>query len=258
MRTLKFLLVFATALVLAAAPVWPPVFAMPLEDSSAHAEGGLLLQGNDNDDNSNGNDNDGNANDNGDNDNGNANDNDNGNGNDNDNGNATDNDNGNGNDNDNGNGNDNDGGVSPALPPPPAPAAAPANQVSATVRAGQAGGTQLFLPGGSVVVQVVSAAPLNRDVALTLRSLTSGSVPATPGPLVGELVFELVVEGGLPGEVNLSVGYDDPGGLNEANFVLGFFDGSRWIEAPKQARDAGANYVASSTASTGTYALYQR
>jgi hypothetical protein len=249
MRALKFLLVFATALVLAAAPVWPPVFAMPLEDSGARAEGALLLQGNGNG-NGNGNDNDK----------GNANDNDNGNGNDNgnDNGNGNDNDNGNGNDNDNGNGNDNDGGVSPALPPPPAPAAAPANQVSATVRAGQAGGTQLFLPGGSVVVQVVSAAPLNRDVTLTLRPLTSGSVPATPGPLVGGLVFELVVEGGLPGEVNLSVGYDDPGGLNEANFVLGFFDGSRWIEAPKQARDAGANYVASSTAATGTYALYQR
>ena len=242
MRTVRFLLVFATVLVLAAAPVWRPVFAMPLADSSAHAEGGLLLQDNDNDDNSNGNDNDDNANDNGDNDNGNGNDND----------------NGNENDNDNGNGNDNDGDMSPAPPPPPPPAAALANQVSATVRAGQAGGTQLFLPGGSVVVQVVSAAPLSRDVTLTLRQLSSGSVPATPGPLVGGLVFELAAEGGLAGEINLSVGYDDPGGLNEGSFVLGFFDGSRWVEAPKQARDAGANYVASSTAATGTYALHQR
>lgn len=187
------------------------------------------------------------------------NDNGNNNGNKNGNGNGNSNGNGNGNSNENGNDNESDGSLTPVAP-------APAPSAPNCARAGQGG--VFSSADGRIAVRVFGSMP--QDLAISITMVTPGTVPATPGQLVDQLVFRLQAQGcggeprpaNLPAEVNLGVRYSDAdaAGLNEQSFTLALLDptANTWAPAAKQASDPAANYASATIANTGTYALYQR
>ena len=100
---------------------------------------------------------------------------------------------------------------------------------------------------------------------ITLERVDPASAPATPGPRLDEIVFNLAASscgGGsltvLPEEVNLGIAYSDPGGLNEANLTIARLEGGQYVTAPKLAADPPANYVSATITQPGGYIVYQR
>jgi len=181
--------------------------------------------------------------------------------------NANGNSNGNSNGNDNGNGVDNGddepnpgrrggGGSSPAAPQPPA------SQAGRCFAMGQTGALTLILDGGTVTLNVVAGSTFPRDSRTTLGKVDPASVPATPGPRVDEIVFELRAQEGcdgatigeLPADANLGVSYRVP--ADKAALRLARLDGSQWVDIPT-VPDPTNPYVSATVRRTGVYVLYQ-
>jgi hypothetical protein len=188
------------------------------------------------------------------------------NGNNNNNGNS----NGNSNQNDNGNsvddGDDDRGssaenrrGSQPAAPPPPASTA------GRCFAAGQSGTLSLILDGGTVTLNVVSGSAFPRDSRVTLGKVDPASVPATPGPRLDELVFEIRAQEGcdgsalseLPADANLGVSYRVP--ADKPTVRIAFLtggDGGTWVDVPT-VPDPSNPYVSATVRRTGVYTVYQ-
>ncbi len=141
----------------------------------------------------------------------------------------------------------------------PIPQAA-ASEVNACLSAG--GQLTLIMDGANAAIRNVSG-----SVNVTLKRADASSVPATPGPRLGNIVFE--VSGGacggglgtnLPQEVNLGVSYESrlASGLNEANLVLARLEAGQWVPAAKGAADAPNNFVSATIQQGGTYTVYQK
>jgi len=175
--------------------------------------------------------------------------------------------NGNSNNNDNGNevddGDDNPpgvrrggGGSSPAAPQPPASTA------GRCFAAGQTGALTLILDGGTVTLNVVAGSTFPRDSRVTLGKVDPASVPATPGPRLDEIVFEIRAQEGcdgsalaeLPADANLGVSYRVP--ADKATLRLARLDGGQWVDVPT-VPDPANPYVSATVRRTGTYVLYQ-
>lgn len=183
------------------------------------------------------------------------------------------NENGNSNGNGNGNGNDNgnevdDGDDNPpddrpgtsrptsAVPQPPASTAGRCFAV------GQSGALTLVLEGGTVTLNVVPTSTFPRDSRVTLAKVDPASVPATPGPRVDEIVFEIRAQEGcdgsalteLPADTNLGVSYRVP--AEKSKLRLAFLEGDRWMDVPT-VPDPASPYVSATVRQTGIYVLYQ-
>jgi hypothetical protein len=173
--------------------------------------------------------------------------------------------NGNGNANDNGNeiddGDDNPppgrrGGPSMAAPQPPASAA------GRCFADGQSGVLTLILDGGTVTLNVVAASTFPRDTRVTLARVDPASVPATPGPRVDEIVFEIRAQEGcdgrpldeLPADTNLGVSYRVP--ADKSALRIARLDGGQWVDVPT-VPDPANPYVSATVRRTGIYVLYQ-
>jgi hypothetical protein len=174
--------------------------------------------------------------------------------------------NGNGNGNDNGNdvddGDDephrdrNDRGGKPASPP------APSSVDGRCYAAGQTGALSLTLDGGTVTLNVVAASSFPRASRVTLSRVDPASVPATPGPRLDEIVFELRAQEGcdgnalgeLPADANLGVSYRVP--ADKATLRLAVLDSGRWVDVPT-IPDPTDPYVSATIRRTGVYVLYQ-
>ena len=154
----------------------------------------------------------------------------------------------------------------PASPPPAAspagspPAAGAAGQGNVGVEAGQE--AVLKCPNG--VVLTIRRQTLTREVAIGCQTVDPGSVPQTPGPMVGEILFELLADGGgandLPGEVNLGIDYgdEDLGGLDESRFVIARLENRQWTPVPRQAPDPVNNFISATINRVGIYTVYRR
>lgn len=171
--------------------------------------------------------------------------------------------------NNNDNGNDVDGGddepssgrrgssgSSPAAQQPPA------TQAGRCFAVGQSGALTLILEGGTVTLNVVSGSTFPRDSRVTLGKVDPASVPATPGPRVDEIVFEIRAQEGcdgsmvgeLPADANLGVSYRVP--ADKAALRLARLDGSQWVDVPT-VPDPINPYVSATVRRTGVYVLYQ-
>lgn len=172
------------------------------------------------------------------------------------------NDNGDSNGNGNGNGNDDDddGGSPPPPPPQRSAPPPPANQSSGCLSAG--GTVSLTLNDGTVSLKV-----FQDNLNIVLDRVDAGSVPGPSGSIVGDLIFRVSGSpcggagfGSLPGEANLGIGYRNrvAEAGNESAFKIMFWDGQKWAATPKQALDAGSNYVSATIQALGVYAVVQQ
>jgi hypothetical protein len=168
----------------------------------------------------------------------------------------------NGDSNGNGNGNDDDDGCCAPPPPPPQRSAPPppANQSSACLSAG--GTVSLTLNDGTATVKV-----FQDNLNVVLDRVDAGSVPGPSGSIVGNLVFRVSGSpcggagfGSLPNEANLGIAYRNrvAEAGNESTFTIMFWDGQKWTATPKQALDAGSNYVSATIQALGVYAVVQQ
>jgi hypothetical protein len=147
-------------------------------------------------------------------------------------------------------------GSSPAAPQPPA------SQAGRCYAAGQTGVLTLILDGGTVTLNVVSGSTFPRDSRVTLGKVDPAAVPATPGPRLDEVVFEIRAQEGcdgnplveLPADANLGVSYRVP--ADKATLRLARLDGGGWVDVPT-VPDPANPYVSATVRRTGTYVLYQ-
>jgi hypothetical protein len=121
---------------------------------------------------------------------------------------------------------------------------------------------------GRIAVRVFGT--MTQSLKFSIRiPVDPASVPPAPGPIVGNILFQLMAEtcdgtplATLPAEINLGVSYTDADavGMNEGTFTLSWLDSSanRWNPALKQATDPPANYASATITDMGYYVLYQR
>jgi hypothetical protein len=181
------------------------------------------------------------------------------NGNNNGNGNSNGNDNGNSvddGDDDRGSSSANRRGSQPSAPP------LPPSMAGRCFAAGQSGALTLILDGGTVTLNVVTGSSFPRDSRVTLGKVDPASVPATPGPRLDELVFELRAQEGcdgsalseLPADANLGVSYRVP--ADKPTVRIAFLDGGAWVDVPT-VPDPSNPYVSATVRRTGVYTVYQ-
>lgn len=169
----------------------------------------------------------------------------------------------NGNDNGDSNRNGNDDEDCCAPPPPPPQRSAPpppANQSSGCLSAG--GTVSLTLNDGTVNLKV-----FQDNLNIVLDRVDAGSVPGPSGSIVSDLIFRVSGSpcggsgfGSLPGEANLGIAYRNrvAEASNESSFKIMFWDGQKWAATPKQALDAGSNYISATIQALGVYAVVQQ
>jgi hypothetical protein len=174
--------------------------------------------------------------------------------------------NGNSNNNDNDNsvddGDDDRGSSQHGRGGQPAAAPPPASTAGRCFSTGQSGALSLTLDGGTVTLSVVAGSSFPRDSRVTLAKVDPASVPATPGPRLDEIVFEIRAQEGcdggvlgeLPADANLGVSYRVP--ADKAALRLARLDGGQWVDVPT-VPDPGNPYVSATVRRTGVYALYQ-
>jgi hypothetical protein len=182
--------------------------------------------------------------------------------------------NGNGNENGNGNSNDNSndvddgddepsggrgvnpGGLPPSMPP------APASNADRCFAVGQSGALSLALDGGTVTLTVVPGSAFPKASHVTLARVDAASVPATPGPRLDAIVFEVRAQDGcdggalaeLPADANLGVSYRVP--ADNAGLRYTILDGGRWVDVPTTP-DPSNPYVSATVRRAGIYTVYQ-
>jgi hypothetical protein len=162
---------------------------------------------------------------------------------------------------------DDDDGPPPPRPPP-ARVAGPAEIVSECYGPGQSGSISLSLPGGSVTVTVVPAAPFPATTRLTLERVDPASAPATPGPRLDEILFNVVAQDGcdggvigqLPAGVNVGVAYSVGADKSRLRFAL-FQEGEQngqWVDVPTVADpNPGNPFISATINRSAGYAVYQ-
>jgi hypothetical protein len=113
----------------------------------------------------------------------------------------------------------------------------------------------------------VSTKVFQDNLNVVLDRVDAGSVPGPSGALVGDLIFRVSGSqcsgsglGSLPGEANLGIAYRNrvAEAGNESTFTIMFWDGQKWAATPKQALDAGSNYVSATIQALGVYAVVQQ
>jgi hypothetical protein len=183
--------------------------------------------------------------------------------------------NGNGNGNSNGNDNSNDvddgddepsggrgvdrGGLPPAMPP------APASSADRCFAVGQPGALSLTLDGGTVTLSVVPGSAFPKAGHVALARVDAAAVPATPGPRLDAIVFEIRAQDGcdggmlaeLPADANLGVSYRVPAEqVEKASLRYAILDGGRWVDVPTTP-DPSTPYVSATVRRAGIYTVYQ-
>ena len=110
----------------------------------------------------------------------------------------------------------------------------------------------------------VSPGDLPAQTILTCRPIQPGSVPAPPGPLVADTVFELTTSPSagptLPGTLDLTVTYpqDAVPADQRDQLVLGYLSGTTWTPLPAQDAEPDEAQVAAGTNRAGVYGLYRQ
>lgn len=166
---------------------------------------------------------------------------------------------------------------SPAVPAVPAIAAVPAAPPAASPAS-----IQPVPRGGASTVTVTAGRPtelrclddrvqLTADpnavparTTLTCLWIEPGSVPAPPGPVIAETVFELTASGGdprmLPAPLDLTATYpaDAVPQAERGRVGLAYLDGSTWRPLPDQRPDPATTQVSATVDRAGVYALYRQ
>jgi hypothetical protein len=155
---------------------------------------------------------------------------------------------------------DDDAAATPA--PPPVDANLPTTEATGTSN----GGDVVIRFGGERVV--VSMFPwMPSGVTVVLKRVEPSTLAAAPGSRAGDLTFSLEARDAtgkalptLPGEVNLSVRYNDADvvSLNESNLTISRLNptSNQWTAAPKLVRSPEGNYIAASIVETGAYTVH--
>ena len=105
---------------------------------------------------------------------------------------------------------------------------------------------------------------LPAGATLACRPVEPQTVPAPPGPLVGDTIFRLdaaPVEGGkLPGLVTIEVTYpaEAVAPAERARLTLGYLDGSEWKPVPAQDAEPADTRISATVDRPGVYALYRQ
>jgi hypothetical protein len=118
-----------------------------------------------------------------------------------------------------------------------------------------------------VTVQVMSHSSFNQTTRMTLRDLDAASVPALPGALVDDVVFELSAQSScdgaainpLPNLVNMGIVYNVPVAVDKARLQIVRLEGGSWVNVDTVPDPVAGNpYVSTTVNTAGTYALIQR
>jgi hypothetical protein len=188
--------------------------------------------------------------------------------------------NGNGNDNGNGNGNDNGNDVDDGddnsndndFPNRPVTGPASSGAGSAAAQRCSTPGQEMVFTSNDGRVSVRVFSNMGSSVRISIRGpVDPASVPAVPGRLADQLIYEVIAEncgGGnlssLPNEANLGVHYSDGdvAGLTESSLKIAYLTNqgtpnAAWRDVDKQANDPPANYVSATITSLGYYSVHQ-
>jgi hypothetical protein len=118
-----------------------------------------------------------------------------------------------------------------------------------------------------VTVQVMPHSSFNQTTRMTLRDLDAASVPALPGALVDDVVFELSAQSScdgaainpLPNLVNMGIVYNVPVAVDKARLQIVRLEGGSWVNVDTVPDPVAGNpYVSTTVNTAGTYALIQR
>lgn len=162
---------------------------------------------------------------------------------------------------DDGDDNDNDN-VEPAPASGPV-AGATMSSAARCYDAGASGAIDLHLASGGVTLNVVPASTFPEVTDVSLSAVDPASVASPPGPVLGDLIFNVRAlsgcgggeRGQLPSAVNLGVAYSVP--ANASNLQIAVWNGTSWTDV-QTVPDPSNPFISATVQQTGTYAVYQR
>jgi hypothetical protein len=131
----------------------------------------------------------------------------------------------------------------------------------------EVGVVQLGTGSFDVTVQVMPHSSFNQTTRLTLSTVDRSSVPAVPGSLVDNVVYQLRAQSScdgadinpLPNAVNMGIIYNVPVAVDKSRLQIVRLEGGSWVNVDTVPDPVPGNpYVSTTINTAGTYALIQR
>jgi hypothetical protein len=128
---------------------------------------------------------------------------------------------------------------------------------------GMVGAINLHLEGGGVTLDVVPVSSFQQVSEVSLSGVDPASVPAPPGPILEDFVFDVQALNGcsgpeigqLPAPVNLGIAYEVP--ADKGSLQIAYWDGTNWVDVQTVPDpDPNKPYVSATIQSSGTYTVY--
>jgi hypothetical protein len=129
---------------------------------------------------------------------------------------------------------------------------------------GMVGAINLSLARSVVTLDVVPASSFGQISELSLSAVDPATMPAPPGPVLGELMFDVQALNGCggteigqtPSPVNLGVAYEL--GADKSSLQIARWDGSTWVDVQTVPDPSPSNpYISATIQETGVYTVYE-